>query len=578
MDIVNPNTGRKIKLGSKTYRKLVIEGIIVPRVVPLEQEPPVPLKPVEIKVRNPQTGYLISKTGALYKKLIKAGVVFNDDVNRPIPQIIISPAKRPNCINAETYVLQVPTADIDADDLLTTPSGHCFSVKEIISWINSKTYANKHPYVTDTDLFGPNYKTTYAKYPTLIQALNDYFAHNKAGNDLVIDTLHANLDILYLFGATGSICYYDQIYSHDADDSSNFEYSIYALSELSAAIEGLPANVRNIIYDMKLLNGGIYNIKNLINDANTGNRCIHGVGSMLLMSFVHYFLCIEAKHNITYEPIRCGMYFVEQNNAIVLYNMENRLINNSFTQFIKPLFANKNKSTSLIWNMAQTRINPKALSADYNKVCQNEAYMATLNTVDTWQELEDWRKIMIDTFCFDILFLIKTITDQLNTNSGSNPAPVYPNNIFTRKPLTTGQLLHVRRRIRNNYFKVSDVLTTFLNNSDSLWSDDIAYAQSAAWRNVCINFFERDLRVVRYLSSRDGVAGGSYTILGYWNRRTFIEHNSESVILRYLATMVVTTSLKNLALHQFKLSDYISGFNITNKNLEHGYNDFNQLI
>lgn len=637
--VVNPRSGRNVKVGSKTYRKLVEENVIQPRIVPLapaQEQAQAPNGPISIKVRNPLSGAQVIRSGAVYSKLLKQGVVFNnegiavfippdlavnvqiaananapvkdavinpksgrsilksgtlykkllsegvvfhdDDVNQPMPQVRAIPVKP--CLNNETYVLQMPTNEIELTDLFQTPGGHCFSIEEIINWINSGTFNNRNPYVNKDELFGADYKTTLNKYPVLIEALSAYFEEAWRVRELVTDTLHAHMNILYKLGSTGRICYYDQLYSQEVNNSSGFEYSIHAISELAEAIESLPNNERTIINGMMLNEGSYRTLESLINDANNGNICIHGVGSLMINSFIQHFMRVESKYQtIQYEPIKCGMYFILKTNYVSLYNMENRLISTTVSTNIAPHFMkpSRTRKTSMLWTMEQTREKEFSLSKTYEAVCKNSSDTSSLNTVDKWSDIEDWRKINIDNYCYDILFLIRTMTDQLNTNIHTNPAPRYPNNMFTNKPLTINNLINIRRRIRNNYFTVSMVLTNFLNNSDTLWSDDIVYVNSNEWKNKCVTFFERELRCARYLLSKDAETH-EYVISGYWADKAYAINEKENHLLRYLSTMIVSSALRNMEPGSISKRYYMREFDFTHPTIFHGYNDLDELI
>jgi len=87
--IRNPKTGRSIKIGGAVYKKLVAEGVIsAPRKASPKSSPkkrsstkkisPTKISPKKLEagqMRNPKTGRPVKIGGAVYKKLVEAGVI-----------------------------------------------------------------------------------------------------------------------------------------------------------------------------------------------------------------------------------------------------------------------------------------------------------------------------------------------------------------------------------------------------------------------------------------------------------------------------------------------------------------------
>lgn len=179
----------------------------------------------------------------------------------------------------------------------------------------------------------------------------------------------------------------------------------------------------------------------------------------------------------------------------------------------------------------------EGVSKTFEATCMSPVDSSTLDFLDHWKDLADWRKIKtVDEYCFDLFFLIKTMTNQLNTTKQTNPYPVYPTNPFTSKPLKMKDILEVRRRIVNNYLKVSAPLLMFLFSPERLWSDDANYTGSNEWRGLCISTFEKgEMRYVRELDRMS--EDGELVINGFWDSKTRRVSSVENMVLSYLNTM-----------------------------------------
>jgi hypothetical protein len=506
--IINPYTRRQVKIGGPVYRKLVADGIIKPdnvKVVDVRRQQKVAAKPADGFVINPRTGRAIKKGAALYKQLIREGIVFHDhDL-----QVKISPKKqKPNksksrdtCINKETFVMFTDVAEIPDDDFLMLPSGYCFAVSELIDWIKSSGFTNKNPHVNTDTLFTEKDTKLLKKYPELVRILSAFFKKKQAERSSNAEVLQNHLDVLYKIGDTGRICYFDQLQSFEDQDSAAFEYSIHKISELSQLLESLPASVKTVFY--KLQSAGLTTLQSLIKSANEGQMCIHGVGLSLLNIFVTNFIVLEKYMHQTdpsfrYEPLRCNLYFVIDGDRIVFYNTENRMIINTnsyyymgFKSVFEPIDSYSN--TTMVWSMST--IKSDGLSQEFRDTCKND--LISVGKKTEWSDIEEWRKIKLSGYCFDLLFLINTVTEQLNNKESSKASPLYPSNPFTMEPFKMIDLIDLKRRIVNNYITVSDCLTKFLYNPELFWSEDEHYTSSSEWRHKVIKEFSKEMHFIK---------------------------------------------------------------------------------
>lgn len=160
----------------------------------------------------------------------------------------------------------------------------------------------------------------------------------------------------------------------------------------------------------------------------------------------------------------------------------------------------------------------------------NDAMFSTLDTLDSWNELSSWRRYVThDGYMFDLLFLIKLCTEQLNTEKNFNPYPRFPNNPFTRAGLTHDDLMGLQKAIQRNRIIVSAVLYEFLSNP-GLWD-----GSRLDWMTACIDHFETRLRHVRQFSGLE--RNGELKLLCYWKPWNTVNVPTESSVARYLQTM-----------------------------------------
>ena len=225
----------------------------------------------------------------------------------------------------------------------------------------------------------------------------------------------------------------------------------------------------------------------------------------------------------------------------------------------------------MIWSL--TKVKKEGLTPVFIEKCMNDADLVSIDSVDQWSELDEWRKIMLeDGYCFDLLFLIKVITVQLNITKMTNPTPQYPTNIFTLKIISIKDLINIKRRILDNFINISPVLLKFLTNPELFWSEDETYVKSPLWQSNTITTFEHELRYSRYLDKIEINDHGEreYVINGYWvNKNKHLEGIERSVInylrtfnVRYINTMPLFTIPNN----------YYYSLHIYDGNLKDGYN------
>jgi hypothetical protein len=578
LQVKNPKTGRMINVGGKVYNDLIKQGVIKPHEVNLEQakkeNAPKPKCTEVEKVVRPDTGRLITKNGKLYTDLVKRGIIKPENDLPKLPKVVPR-----NCKNGETFLLFEDVNSIEDDDFLKLPSGYCFSINEIIEWINSKAFDNKNPHNKVETMFTRQSLSSenLRKSPELVRLLTQYFDEHADQRTKELKVIAKHLDILYKIGNVGRICYYDNSTSHEAEDSSTFIYSITAISELGEAIDGLPDTIKNIFQNLKVTS---QTVSNIIESANKGTLCIHGVGSALMIIFLTYFIELTKRDSgIKYDPSKSGIYFVNERGSINIYNIETRLIFNTSHHYYREWFQKTlegvKQSKTMIWNKKQ--IKDDGLSVMYKAECNNEPDIVSINTIDEWKELEEWRKFRTeDGFCFDLLYLIRVVTDHLNTSSMTNPAPKYPLNIFTNKKLTTKDLLKLRIQISNNFLSVSPPLLKFLYNPDILWTEEEINDE---WRNKLTTLFEKDMRYRREFSRIEDDSAILNCMWVQGDSRRPVYSPTEASVIHYLNNPFDVSVLRGMREYVTPMSYYFTN-NFReglNASLKHGYDDINDI-
>ena len=104
----------------------------------------------------------------------------------------------------------------------------------------------------------------------------------------------------------------------------------------------------------------------------------------------------------------------------------------------------------------------------------NECFLSSLDSLDSWSELEAWRYIETDDhYGFDLYFLIKLIVNQLNEIKSGNPFPIRPTNPFTGLHFTFRFLESFRERMEINGIEPSLVLQCYLNKKNMPADDTV---------------------------------------------------------------------------------------------------------
>ena len=492
------------------------------------------------KVRNPSTGRCIKDKRSMRRRRSQSrcppGKVRNPSSGRCIKDKTIVVLK-PKCKNSNTYIYQYDADTLDEKDLIKI-DGYCFSISEIIEWIDSGTFNNINPHdLNKTKLF-KNFKNISN---TELRKKLENWLQQKIQADLNIANYMINnkRDILLYIGYSGITCLYDNASSHEKNDSGTFEESIEVLGKLSNYMRD-----DDIIANLKISEN--YTLKNLINDANSGNTCIHGIGFFLLELFFDLISKIQNTNKnvkiLSIEDfVKLNFFLVkDKRKNIVLFKIDNRLVHDSNSVYYRTNFDFLYKIPNIESLVTPIDEIDNIISSIFTRQCQNTPELVTNDSVENWKDIPIWRRIKTsDSYCFDLLFLIKILGINLDNSIAANPYPIYPKNIFTNKRLTNIDLLNIKRRIINNNIDIYNGSLKLFLNSPELWSEDDNYINSNTWRERVIRLFETKLRFIRYFDKMDIDNDGNRIaiIAGFWDDKNTPTDVIETYCLRYLDTL-----------------------------------------
>ena len=518
--IRNPISKICINIDGKVHKRLIKEGVMQPignrrqnviqPVIPQNVPIPVkPVKPVVVKkckdgeILNPLTNRCIKIGAYLYKKLVKEGVIKEGNI---VPQVQLPQKFTRKCNNSTTFMMFEDVHAIPDSDFLRTPDGYCFSASELISYIDANSFNNKNPHEQKLNMFKEeDIDTLLSKQPELLKKLKNYFLEIKKKDKENSKIFEKTKDVFYAVANTGRVCYYNNLTSFEKNDSSVFQRSIESLQDLSERISKLNS-VEKAAYAY---------VSSKIREADNGEACIHGVG----MSLMFFFIERIPKTNLKNDVEKTGLYFIENKNNIFFYSYEHRF---TYDFSKKATLQNSLKKLSKEF-LSKDR---KARSEIFKNKCIYEPYLATENVLDEWSELPDWRKVVFEgNACFDMMFVLKVITDYLNTSKNNNPYPRFPQNPFTQKELTEPDLKKIKHLLNDNHIIINPAIKTFLNNPE-LWKN------STNWSKKIIDLFSQNMRYVRL----NNIIGGELHCNGYWDLKTTPVYSVEKRILEYLNT------------------------------------------
>ena len=509
--IENPITHRCIDINGKTYKELVKKGVL-PNVQESQQIQPRSPQANKCKSNediNPLTKRCLKIGSYLWKKLVKEGIIKVNKSNEK---------NKKQCNNHSTFLMFEDIDNVKQDDLIKTKDGYCFSATELMDFINSNAFQNINPHNPQLELLSEKeIDSTLQNHPKLLNKIRKYFQDKIKQQDEKSKIFEQTIDALYAVGNTGRICYFNNLTSSEQKDSSVFQRSIQSLQELSEIIESLPQN-KKYAYDQ---------VMSYIDSTNKGQMCIHGTGVKLL----HFFIRAFNTTNVKYNPVKTGIYFTKVDDSILFYSNEHR-----FTMTVNEMKKGQHFYDA-VQNVKKDMITERKEKSDlYDQICEYDSYMVTEDTLDEWKDLPDWRKINFhQKQCFDIFYLIKIMTDNLNNAKNNNPYPKFPTNPFTQKPFDIQEIGHLYFLIQDNFVDVNPALHIFLKNPE-LWKN------TRNWSEKFIDKIEKDKRFVRLFN----LVGNELHCHGMWHNKNRPMNSSERKIIEFLNGRRTIESLRNL--------------------------------
>ena len=530
--IENPITKRYITINGKIYKDLVKQGVLQP----IEQQNKESSNQQKRDCKedeqiNPLTKRCLKIGSYLWKKLVKEGIIKVNDAEKSNSNKKSSSRdksigkNKKQCNNHSTFLMFEDIDNVKKDDLIKTQNGYCFSATELMDFINSNEFKNINPHNPQLELLTEKEIDVVLKnHPKLLDKIRKYFQDKMKQQDDKKKIFEQTIDILYAVGNTGRICYFNNLFSTEENDSSVFQRSIRSLQELSEKIDTLPQKQKSA-YDYVI---------SLIESSNNGEICIHGTGLRFMSFFIRSFNITDVKYN----PNKTGLYFTKVNDSILFYSNEHRF---TFTaKQLKMIFGNGMTSGNfydLIQNVKKDMITKRMEKSElYENVCEYDSFMVTEDALDKWQELPDWRKIRFNQkYCFDIFYLIKIMTDNLNNTKNNNPYPKFPTNPFTQKPFQIQEIEHLYFLTKDNFLDMNPPLNIFFKNSE-LWKN------TRNWSEKFIEKMEKEKRFVRLLN----FVGNELHCHGMWHNKNRPMSSSEKKIIEFLNGLRSIQSLREL--------------------------------
>lgn len=492
------------------------------------------------RILNPITGKYILVNGRTHRNLLKNGTQFHtNSIQCPegkaynthtkrfvkIGSRTYSEAKKNGWIvenftqykNLTTFLANDDIFNIPVSDRLITDDNYFFSITELKELIKRDDFNNINPH-DDTNTVTLFTRDDIHRYKKLSSLLTKYFKRVDAANKRMGNVYENTLDLLYLVGNVGRICYFNRLTEYDDKDSSHFENSIKALHVLSVALTNLKENNHINTYR---------NIKQIVDDANKGNTCIHGVGMLLMAKFIEMFLKTDPER-VKYDVAKTNLMFIKKNNRVIYVSNEHRFYLNPDTYHINRPISALNKlliDPKICSRLLSDRFMDQK-SKHYQQISQYDTYLVTLNGTENWIDVPDWRKICLsDNGCFDLLFLTVCITNDLNISKNTNPYPRFPKNPFTQREFSPAELNYIRNSLYDNYIIISKPLELFLYNS-RLWN-----YESENWTEQIVTFYENNkLRFVR----KNNIVNDTLECIGFWDDKFSPMDYVEKDILKYI--------------------------------------------
>ena len=366
--------------------------------------------------------------------------------------------------------------------------------------------------------------TKLAPHPELLNAVMKYLKDQNTLEKQISKDIFENLDVLYAIGNAGRVLSFDQIHMSTAfemNDSSAFDRSIQTLTSLSTFINSKPKRIQDVFMNKMKVPHLTTTLDKLFTSANKGHECIHGIGLKMCELFIYWFVTIENKYKIKYDVTQTRLLIKWNTTRLDLFDVSLKKSpseTNAAWRFVKLILHTKKSS------IVDYTENLKNMYKHYDETCTVDAEDVTLDNVEHWSDMETWRIIKLQDYCYDIYFLIKYLISALNSSDYNNPKPVFPKNPYTITNLTHDELKTIKHRIKfhNIITSVENPLSVFLMNED-LWN------YSDTWFNTMLTELNKNMRF-----RRTGAVDSQNNFTGHWVSNGTLQSSNEKRIDAYL--------------------------------------------
>ena len=435
-----------------------------------------------------------------------------------------------DCKNNDTFVLFDDIKDIPKKYFIKLENGFCYDIRELTDYVKSDDFRNKNPHQLSNDLININKDLTkLAPHPELLKAVMKYLKDQNSLEKQISKDIFENLDVLYAIGNAGRVLSFDQMYMSTAleeNDSSAFDRSIKTLTTLSTFINSKPKHIKDVFMDKMKVPHLTTTLNKLLTSANKGHECIHGIGLKMCELFIYWFVTIENKYKIKYDVTLTRLLIKWNTTRLDLFDVSLKISpseTNDLWRFVKLILHTKNSS---IVNYAE---NLKNMYTHYDETCAVDAEDVTLDNVEHWSDIEPWRIIKLQNYCYDIYFLSKYLISALNSSDYNNPKPVFPKNPYTIRNLTHDELKTIKHRLlfHDKLIPVQkkNPLHVFLMNED-LWN------HSDTWFNTMLTELNKTMRF-----RKTGAVDSQNNFIGHWVLNRISRSKNEKNIDKYLTLL-----------------------------------------
>lgn len=164
----------------------------------------------------------------------------------------------------------------------------------------------------------------------------------------------------------------------------------------------------------------------------------------------------------------------------------------------------------------------------YERDCYAPSDLVTWRLNDSWKEIALWRIVKFDKYCFDILFLIQLLTNQLNSSDYNNPKPEFPKNPFTNVKFTVDELMTIKKRCEDHkLLPITSPLRVYLQHQELF----TITSNMTIWREQAIDKLSNHLRYKLI-----GVTDSQGNFIGFWTKKNAAVSGTEKKIQKWLQT------------------------------------------